>query len=861
MIIIKNRELLIPEHERYIGTPIDNYADNRIFKIKRFSQSGEDLSDLTFRLDLKYPAERTVYTFTRSTTHTGGSVSVLSKAFAKAYSNAGTYTFSFDGMDWKHNSDVVKLEEIGVIINYTPVSGDSITIVSTISSVSGNVVLLEKEISENEINLIWHITENDTAIPGTVFVAIRGSDGDATVRYASYYAALYVDANLDQTALPASGITELEQLENMTADQLRKMEYLYTRYKDLDIAAQDAEAWAKGTRNGYPVPADDDTYQNNAKYYSDLREETTHLAEAWARGTRDGVDLPAGETGYHDNAKWWKDLSESWAVGATGLRTGENTNNSKYYADQSRIEGNGLASIFSDAVNYTAGDYVVHEGILYLFNGDHSAGPWTGTDAERVNLADGVTDARKRKVMKFNTCVDMKASTDLLPGMLCQTAGYYSIDDGGAALYCVMGSAPVDDYYETLQNGLIAVLIVSDTVIPERFGAYGDGTHDDTTALQAAVNYGFSNKLAVYLTKKYLITSPLVVKGTNATITGKGSVLLGNGSARIIAGATLTHVIETAPGADDLRAYGITVKDITIDGANQATDGFYSGYAFAGCVLENVIIRRCTIGLHIKGNCYLNSFNAIRTSYCTDYGIYFEGGNNTSNVFTKCYVESSVNAYRINGQYCSMISCCADSITGTVFTFISFNGTLVGCGSEARNFACMFDVSNNSRVNVIGGMFWGNPNLAEYYFRVGPTAYLGIKGCRINYTTSDMQSGALCYIGGTSELNLEEVAIYKDFPGENSISNTGSLHNNTAVRQKTVTLTLDDNNEADLGLNPQYYSVQSIFITGRTGWNCIAFCRNSTTTYVKVFSPSNWSPSISNKEFTFSVRYLVLSQT
>lgn len=397
-------------------------------------------------------------------------------------------------------------------------------------------------------------------------------------------------------------------------------------------------------------------------------------------------------------------------------------------------------------------------------------------------------------------------------------------------------------------------------VTPEMFGAVGDGTHDDTTALQAAVNYGFSNKLAVYLTKKYLITSPLVIKGTNATVTGKGSVLLGNGSARIIAGATLTHVIETAPGADDIRAYGITVKDITIDGVDQATDGFYSGYAFAGCVLENVIIRRCTIGLHINGNCYLNSFNAIRTSYCTNYGIYFENGNNTSNVFNKCYVESSVNAYRINGQYCSMISCCADNITGTVFNLLSFNGTLVGCGSEAKNFTCMFDVSNNSKVNVIGGMFWGNPNLAEYYFRVGSTAYLGIKGCRINYTTSNMQSGALCYIGGTSELNLEKVSIYKGFPGENYISGTGSLHNNTAIYTKALEVTLDENNEVDIGLNPQYSSLLSVYVTGRTGWVAIPYNYNNVTTKVRICTRSDWFPTISNKEFTITIRYIRNSQ-
>lgn len=32
---------------------------------------------------------------------------------------------------------------------------------------------------------------------------------------------------------------------------------------------QDAEAWARGTKNGVPVPSDAEQYQNNAKWYSE----------------------------------------------------------------------------------------------------------------------------------------------------------------------------------------------------------------------------------------------------------------------------------------------------------------------------------------------------------------------------------------------------------------------------------------------------------------------------------------------------------------------------------------------------------------------------------------------------------------
>lgn len=57
MIIVKNRELLIPNNERYIGTTYDNDTENRVFQVPRFSQRGVDLANLTFRLDIQYANE------------------------------------------------------------------------------------------------------------------------------------------------------------------------------------------------------------------------------------------------------------------------------------------------------------------------------------------------------------------------------------------------------------------------------------------------------------------------------------------------------------------------------------------------------------------------------------------------------------------------------------------------------------------------------------------------------------------------------------------------------------------------------------------------------------------------------------
>lgn len=54
MIIVRNRELLIPKNEQYIGTTYDTNADNRQFQIDRVTPGGVDLANLIFTLDIEY---------------------------------------------------------------------------------------------------------------------------------------------------------------------------------------------------------------------------------------------------------------------------------------------------------------------------------------------------------------------------------------------------------------------------------------------------------------------------------------------------------------------------------------------------------------------------------------------------------------------------------------------------------------------------------------------------------------------------------------------------------------------------------------------------------------------------------------
>ena len=116
-----------------------------------------------------------------------------------------------------------------------------------------------------------------------------------------------------------------------------------------------AEAWAAGTKDGVPVTSDDPQYENNAKFYS---EEASRNGEAWAVGQRDGEDVPDTDPAYHNNSKYYAQQSassaagaqtsaasaasnaakaKSWAVGPSGSGdSGTDTNNSKYWSDQSK---------------------------------------------------------------------------------------------------------------------------------------------------------------------------------------------------------------------------------------------------------------------------------------------------------------------------------------------------------------------------------------------------------------------------------------------------------------------------------------------------------------------------------------------
>ena len=136
----------------------------------------------------------------------------------------------------------------------------------------------------------------------------------------------------------------------------------------------------------------------------------------------------------------------------------------------------------------------------------------------------------------FNTVADMKSATNLVNGSTARTLGYYSISDGGGALYHITDTESLTDFQEELSSNLYATLLINDEVNVKQLGAYGDDTHDDTTIIRNAIKKLHDNEgqsgwrraktlyfpKGTYLVSSSLIDSTLDVGGLSITFKGSG---------------------------------------------------------------------------------------------------------------------------------------------------------------------------------------------------------------------------------------------------------------------------------------------------------------------------------------------------
>ena len=258
-----------------------------------------------------------------------------------------------------------------------------------------------------------------------------------------------------------------------------------------------------------------------------------------------------------------------------------------------------------------------------------------------------------KAIFGFDNVESMKNATNLINGSYAKTLGYYEINDGGEATYKITNTVSETEYKEELKNGLFATLIIdNDSVNVHQFGAKGDGTTDDSNAINLALSSKAYNisfiKGNTYMVRGYeegqpegsttglIGTTGLIIPSnknvdlnestikciTNSrqnynifTIAEKENIILKNG---LIIGDRATHT-----GATGEWGYGVAIKsstNITLDNLKISEcwgDGINLNNNGNGSILnKNITINNCICdsnrrqGMSIENGDIINVINS-----------------------------------------------------------------------------------------------------------------------------------------------------------------------------------------------------------------------------------------------------------
>ena len=340
-------------------------------------------------------------------------------------------------------------------------------------------------------------------------------------------------------------------------------------------------------------------------------------------------------------------------------------------------------------------------------------------------------------VLAFSTVADMKQAENLVNGSSCKTAGYHSVNDGGAGYYKVreVTNEDVVDEGKLIalhDNQLVAELIIEDAIHSKQFGIKGDNTTDVT----ARLNYFFDlpyNKIIDNGT--YLITDTIYVKGTwNASQTadkfsvkfekcsfnyqgnsGEPSFVIYNTRHSVIDGLNIDITSNNNKvciiGSYETAYNNFAIKDLLITtDATLLTGKTFTTANIQHITFNNSIIRGVTTFDSTNESYYLNAVNFNETML---------SGNTTNTDDTATWVSDLVviNGKRFN-ENLNFTNCDLSYATSSIF---AINTMQSGYYENSLSKAC---------INCNGCYFDSSINLVKNYDNKNMT--INIIGCKMS---------------------------------------------------------------------------------------------------------------------------------
>lgn len=258
----------------------------------------------------------------------------------------------------------------------------------------------------------------------------------------------------------------------------------------------------------------------------------------------------------------------------------------------------------------------------------------------------------------FDTVADMKLATNLVNGSYAQTLGFYSINDGGGAIYHISDSGTADEMQIISVDNLYANLTNPKNV--KQFGAKGDGVQDDTPNIQLALNTVSDCILNI---GNYRTTDTLVIPKSH-TLRGENKesckiIYYGINTAVALDGrySVIKSLSITADNSvSSTSKIGVAVRpDIAPSSDTTITNNLIEDIVFRNFYksisLDNmwqVTIRNCVIIGVSKGsegnrNCYGISYEAS--------GSILAHWSGSGNIIQSCYITNCSYALHIQGGW------------------------------------------------------------------------------------------------------------------------------------------------------------------------------------------------------------------
>ena len=292
---------------------------------------------------------------------------------------------------------------------------------------------------------------------------------------------------------------------------------------------------------------------------------------------------------------------------------------------------------------------------------------------------------------------------------------------------------------------------LADFISVKDFGATGDGTTDDTVAIQAAINYAKATtgiKSIIFPTATYVISSAINIAGSfdyGILIDGQNSNIISNS-------ATQTFYISATDGSTTAPAsrLKLVLQNFVIRNNGIANAKGVYLYNVANVNLKNISIWNYEYGIYGEG-CLISQFDNISVQNGTN-GIHFIATGTFSpndNHWTNCQITSNTTAIYFSD-------------------FPSSTCTFTGCEIEANNAGGsstdgvkVIDFENAGNVTFTGCHLESMPGQYVLYYSSSGARYLNLIGCDVFPgdscgTVVYMDSGQLSVIGSRITSNTAQ---------------------------------------------------------------------------------------------------------